>query len=88
VVVGLSAASHGALDALTNGGLGIALLSPFSNERFFSPWRPILVSPISVSGFLTGRAVPILASELVFVWLPALVLGLFCYAARQVKSAG
>ena len=28
-------ASHGILDALTNGGLGIALLSPFDTMRYF-----------------------------------------------------
>lgn len=29
--------SHAVLDALTDGGLGIAFFSPFSNERYFSP---------------------------------------------------
>jgi inner membrane protein len=28
-------ASHGVLDALTNGGHGIAFFSPFLNERYF-----------------------------------------------------
>ena len=36
-------ASHGALDALTNGGLGVALLSPFDTTRYFAPFRPIEV---------------------------------------------
>ena len=31
----LSTVSHGALDALTNGGLGVAFFSPFNNARFF-----------------------------------------------------
>ena len=44
------AASHGILDAMTTGGPGIAFLSPFSNERFFLPWRVIPVSPIGVRG--------------------------------------
>jgi inner membrane protein len=39
-------ASHGVLDSFTDGGLGIAFLWPFSNERFFAPWRPIPVAPI------------------------------------------
>jgi inner membrane protein len=39
-------ASHGLLDALTNGGNGIALLSPLINERYFFPWTPIEVSPL------------------------------------------
>jgi len=41
----LATASHGFLDAMTNGGLGVAFFSPFHNTRFFLPWRPILVSP-------------------------------------------
>jgi inner membrane protein len=40
------AASHGLLDALTDGGLGIALLWPLSNRRYFAPWTPIPVAPI------------------------------------------
>lgn len=39
-------ASHGLLDTMTDGGLGIGLLWPFSYERFFAPWRPIPVSPM------------------------------------------
>src|SRR6476646_8975007 len=35
------AVSHGLLDTLTRGGLGCALLWPFSDERFFSPIRPL-----------------------------------------------
>jgi inner membrane protein len=66
--------SHGLLDALTSGGLGIAFLSPFSNERFFFPWHPIRVSPLSVSGFLTARGWVVLSSELIWVMLPSLVV--------------
>lgn len=42
----LVAVSHGLLDTLTNGGRGIAVLWPVSDERFFAPWRPIPVSPL------------------------------------------
>ena len=38
--------SHGFLDSLTTGGLGIALLWPFSDQRFFAPWRFIPVAPL------------------------------------------
>jgi inner membrane protein len=41
----LCAASHGLLDAITDGGLGVAFFSPFDNRRYFFPWRPIHVSP-------------------------------------------
>ncbi len=59
---GAVAASHGLLDALTDGGLGIALLWPFSNERFFAPWTPIPVAPIGVR-MLTGRALHVIGVE-------------------------
>ena len=38
-------ASHGVLDALTNGGLGVAFFAPFNGTRYFFPWRPLVVSP-------------------------------------------
>jgi inner membrane protein len=46
----LAAASHPLLDMLTDGGLGVALLAPFSWTRFFFPLRPIPVSAIGVDG--------------------------------------
>ena len=42
----LCTASHGVLDATTNGGLGVAFFSPFDTARYFFPVRPVLVSPI------------------------------------------
>jgi inner membrane protein len=42
------AVSHGLLDSLTDGGLGIALFWPFTRHRYFSPWRPIPVAPIGL----------------------------------------
>ena len=39
-------ASHGVLDALTDGGPGVAFLAPFDDTRYFFPWRPIRVSPL------------------------------------------
>src|SRR3954467_11384180 len=35
----LVTASHGLLDALTNGGLGVAFFAPFDDRRYFFPWR-------------------------------------------------
>ena len=49
----LLAASHGPMYMLTNGGLGIALFSPFDPGRYFWDWRPILVSPIGLKNFLS-----------------------------------
>jgi inner membrane protein len=69
-------ASHGVLDAFTNGGQGVAFLAPFSAERWFAPWRPIQVSPLSIAAFFDGRAYAILASELRWVFAPCAAIGL------------
>ena len=60
----LAAASHGLLDARTDGGLGVAFFSPFHQDRYFLPWRPIRVSSMGVSRFFTGRGLAALPSEL------------------------
>src|SRR5580693_4817935 len=70
----LAIASHGLLDAVTDGGLGVAFFSPFSNTRYFLPWRPIRVSPIGVSRFFTHRGLEVVKSELFWIWLPAALL--------------
>jgi inner membrane protein len=66
-------ASHGLLDAMTNGGRGIAFFAPFSNHRYFFPWRPIQVSPIGI-GFFSARGLRVLASESLWIWLPSAIM--------------
>ena len=63
------ALSHPLLDALTSGGLGVALWWPWSEQRLFAPWRPIRVSPFA-NGFFSARGVQTVLSELRWVWLP------------------
>ena len=62
----LCAISHPILDALTDGGLGIAFFAPFHNERYFFPWTPIRVSPIG-AGFFSARGLETIRSEVVYV---------------------
>ena len=69
----LSTLSHPMLDALTNGGLGVGFFAPFSNKRYFFPYRPIKVSPLGITGFLSYRGFEALLSELRWVWLPSSV---------------
>lgn len=78
-------ASHGALDAMTNGGLGVAFFSPFDARRYFFPWTPIQVSPIGASGFFSGRGLDVLWSEVVWVWGPAIVVGAFLWIVRRKR---
>jgi inner membrane protein len=84
--VALSAASHGMLDMLTNGGHGIAILWPASDQRFFFDWRPIQVTPLAASRFVT-RAARIAATELLWIWIPAAVVAMALRAARPPRGA-
>lgn len=59
----LTVASHGLLDALTDGGRGIALAWPVSIHRFFAPWRPIPVAPIGL-GFMSSAGLRVAVWEL------------------------
>jgi inner membrane protein len=80
----LLTASHGILDAFTNGGLGIALLFPFTTQRFFFPWRPIQVSPIGISPFLSRWGLQVLISEFIWIWLPlCLVMVIFRFIRKN-----
>ncbi len=76
-------ASHAVLDACTNGGMGIALLWPFSDVRLFAPFRPIQVSPIGLHHLLSPRGLSVLQSELLWVWLPAFCLGACGFVIRR-----
>ncbi len=76
----LATLSHSLLDALTDGGLGVAWLWPLSQERHFLPWRPIEVSPFLhgfiAEGRLSPRAWQVLSSEARWIWAPCLGLTL------------
>ena len=75
-------ASHGILDAFTNGGRGIAFFAPFSDTRYFFPWRPIQVSPIG-AGFFSPRGLRVLASESIWIWLPSAIIAVSARVARR-----
>ncbi|MGH8436897.1 MAG: metal-dependent hydrolase [Pseudomonas sp.] len=81
--IALACASHGLLDALTDGGLGVAWLWPWSAQRYFLPWRPIAVSPF-IDGFFGPRGLAVLASEARWVWLPCLGLAVIGVGLRRV----
>jgi inner membrane protein len=69
-------ASHGVLDAFTNGGEGVAFFAPFDTDRYFFPWRPVRVSPVGLQIF-TRYGARVLRSEVVWIWVPTgLLVGL------------
>ena len=81
-------ASHGLLDALTNGGLGVAFFSPIDDTRYFLPYRPVEVSPLGVGAFFTPRALPLLWTELVWIAFPvSLLASLLWWLVRRFERA-
>jgi inner membrane protein len=72
-LVGLVLLSHGLLDTLTDGGLGAALLWPFSDARYFAPATPLPVAPIG-RRLLSARGLYVMLVELAWfapLWLYA-----------------
>ena len=83
LLVAAVVASHGLLDAMTDGGKGVALLWPFTTRRIFFPWRPIPVAPIGV-GLLSVDGLEVMAWEAV-VFLPLFVFALW---PRRASGGG
>jgi inner membrane protein len=82
----LATASHGVLDALTNGGPGIAFFAPFDNTRYFFPVRPVVVSPIGLRPFFSEWGLRVIESELIWIWLPSLIFaGLVVIIRRRIN---
>lgn len=82
----LAIASHGLLDMLTDGGLGIALAAPFDRTRYFFPFRPIAVAPIGFRGLFDARMLRVIVTELQWVWAPATLVGLSVIGGRRYRG--
>ena len=81
----IATVSHGVLDALTNGGLGVAFFSPFDNTRYFFPWHPVQVSPVNVHSFFSEWGIRVLKSEIVYIWIPSILLMM---ASLLIRKSG
>jgi inner membrane protein len=77
----LAVGSHGLLDALTDGGLGAALLWPFSHARLFAPVRPLPVAPIG-AGMLSARGLYVVLVEFI-CFLPLWAYALWPRRGRE-----
>lgn len=84
----VATASHGVLDGLTNGGLGVAFFWPFDDTRHFLPLRPVQVSPIGVRAFFGPQGLEVLASELVWIVAPWTLLVLALRGALRDRGRG
>ena len=74
LVIFLSTASHGILDAMTTGGRGVGFFIPLDNTRFFFPFRGIIVSPLGISKFLSEWGTQVILSEIKYVLAPCLLI--------------
>jgi inner membrane protein len=86
LVSGLVVATHGLLDTLTDGGLGIALLWPFTNDRYFAPWQPIPVSPLGTRA-VSARGLALMARECL-LFLPLFVVAALPRRRHDGRVAG
>lgn len=82
----LCTASHGILDAMTNGGFGVAFFSPFENSRYFFPFRPIHVSPIGISSFFSKQGQEVILSELIWIGIPGLLLIIILRLIKKLRE--
>ena len=83
----LVTASHGILDAMTDGGLGVAFFAPFNNSRYFLPWRPVMVSPIGVGPFFSRYGLNVLLSEVVWIWAPIVMVLLMVKVFARIGTS-
>jgi inner membrane protein len=79
----LVTASHGILDALTDGGRGVEFGWPLLTKRYFFPWHPLPVAPIGPQLFAAeGREV--MLTETLFL-SPLLVYALVPWGAIRAR---
>lgn len=76
--------SHGVLDGMTSGGMGVAYFSPFDLERYFLPFRKIQVSPLGASRFFSEWGLEVIKSEMIWIGLPSLALFIIILLLRRI----
>lgn len=84
IIIFLSTVSHGILDAMTTGGLGVGFFIPFDNERFFFSLRVIKVSPLGVEKFFSEWGLQVIFSEFKFIAVPCLLILLFLNVFKRL----
>ncbi|PTL99987.1 MAG: metal-dependent hydrolase [Bacteroidetes bacterium] len=85
IVLFLSTVSHGVLDAMTSGGLGVGFFIPFDNSRYFFPFRGIRVSPIGIEQFFSEWGVNVILSELKYIGIPCFIILITLHFATNPK---
>ena len=65
-----AAASHGLLDALTTGDIGVALFAPLENGRHLAPFKLLPVCPGGMNEYFGAWGMWTLANEVLYVLIP------------------
>lgn len=86
LIIFIATLSHGLLDGCTSGGEGVAFFSPFSNHRYFFPFREIRVSPLGVKSFFSERGIVIMLSEIKYIWIPSFIIYLVSKLINWIKN--
>ena len=79
----LATVSHGLLDAMTSGGMGVGFFAPLDDTRYFFPWHPIRVSPLALSRIFSTQFWAVLGSELRWIVLPAMLFALLVRVTQR-----
>ena len=74
IYLSLLMASHGVLDAFTEGGAGVAFFAPFSTARYLFPVRPVPAAPLGLAYF-SALGLRAFEAELLWIWLPTALVG-------------
>ncbi|PTM07292.1 MAG: metal-dependent hydrolase [Bacteroidetes bacterium] len=85
LVIFLCTVSHGVLDAMTSGGRGVGFFIPFYNERFFFPFREIVVSPIGIGKFFSEWGMKVIFSEFKYILIPCFLILLVKFLNSKFK---
>lgn len=84
--LGLATLSHPLADMLTRGGKGIMILWPFEDARFKFLAHPIEASPVGLKAFETGGIWQVLASEALWLLVPAVFVAFLARVAMKRPS--
>tara|TARA_R110000868_G_scaffold63482_1_gene191537 strand:+ start:3460 stop:3975 length:516 start_codon:yes stop_codon:yes gene_type:complete len=85
LVIFLSTVSHGILDAMTTGGMGVGFFIPFDNDRFFFPFQVIKVSPLGIKKFFSEWGIQVIFSEFKHIFIPCSLILLILYVFKKLK---
>jgi hypothetical protein len=83
----IAAASHGLVDLLTHGDVGVAWLSPFTRTRWLSPWRPLPVCPLGLDEYFGRLGAMVLLDELLLLLVPVAIAAELVRTLRTDRRA-